>query len=684
MTIQNPRLWIASLSAGGVLFLVLGEVSREAPGSLAAVHERESELSGSRDCAECHGRWGQSMASACLDCHEDIETHVDEGEGLHGTLGPEVVSACALCHSEHHGSGFSIINRQSFAVAGVLDPDQFDHEMIGWVMDGEHLELDCTECHEHAKDTLLPEGARRFIDLDEDCSTCHEDAHEGQMVLACAGCHGQTAFDQLRSPSHDEFLPLVGGHGDVDCQECHQDGAPSSFDVLGRGMRTLPPRECLDCHESPHQIRFVDAVAQFVELPLAASCVECHEAEHVSFREEGLEITTEQHALTGFPLEVPHDEVSCEDCHSTETEDFTLRYPGRPADECRHCHEDPHEGQFQFGVFADVGCVGCHDRVQFEPHAFTFEQHQLSSFHLTGTHVETECNECHAVPSEGAPRVFHATPSNCEQCHEDAHRGFFEESSPGLLICASCHLTTAFSEVPADGFDHERWANFPILGAHDQAECEVCHPRSEEPDELGRSFGWVSEHFAPFEGCNTCHTDLHDGDFDTPDLPQEVDGRTDCARCHDEASWRNFPGGFAHGMWTGFAVQGVHAEVGCTGCHAPLAAPDELGRTWGRALGSECSACHANPHAGQFRVDGRTDCTRCHRSARSFSFLTFDHERDSRFSLGDAHSALPCSDCHVPWPINENLEVVRYRPLGTECSDCHGDGGGRRNQEGNR
>ena len=34
---------------------------------------------------------------------------------------------CAMCHSEHHGAGFALVNRRSFAVAGVADVERFDH-----------------------------------------------------------------------------------------------------------------------------------------------------------------------------------------------------------------------------------------------------------------------------------------------------------------------------------------------------------------------------------------------------------------------------------------------------------------------------------------------------------------------------------------------------------------------------
>ncbi len=157
---------------------------------------------------------------------------------------------------------------------------------------------------------------------------------------------------------------------------------------------------------------------------------------------------------------------------------------------------------------------------------------------------------------------------------------------------------------------------------------------------------------------------------DGPGRPREVGGRTSCARCHTETSFRDFPKGFDHAGWTGFALEGAHGTVGCTACHAPLRKPDAQGRTWGRAKGNRCADCHDDPHVGQFRVSGITDCQRCHRSAMSFSDLTFRHDIDSRFRLGQAHAKLACATCHTPMRFGDR-EVVRYRPIPHQCSDCH-------------
>jgi hypothetical protein len=653
LDVRSPRLWIALSSTALVVTLAIVDSQRTSPGPLATVHEREGDLTGFNSCAHCHGGWFGEMTESCLECHDDIGAQIGTGKGLHGVVGAEKANNCALCHSEHHGRDFALVNKQSFLQAGVPDASQFDHAMVGFAMDGKHLETACTECHLYAESAPLPAGKRRFIGLSQDCAECHEDVHEGQLPIGCAKCHGQESFTQLRSDGHEKHLPLIGGHGDVSCRECHATDSTHSLEALG-GLNPPPARTCTDCHDTPHRESF------FAE----TGCAECHEPWHTSFVQDGLTVTPEQHAASGFPLDVPHDQVACEKCHAPANT-YTDRYPGRDADTCSTCHEDPHDSQF-----GAAACLSCHDRQHFDPHAFTTERHAETKLPLDGKHLEAECAACHKVPEAGAARVFRGTPSTCKECHADAHRGFFADEKGQAVSCKTCHLTTSFSDVPSLRFDHGESTGFVVRAAHAQEECEACHKRTEAPDEAGRTFGRVEDQFGTFRGCVTCHKDPHRGLFDLPELPQEVDGKKDCARCHLETSFRSLPDGFAHGAWTGFPLEGSHDGIGCTVCHEPLRTKDANGSTWGRAPGAVCAACHTDPHAGQFEKDGVTSCERCHRSVVSFGDLKFRHNLDSRFRLEGAHTEVACKGCHKPERRAGRL-VVRYRPLGMECRDCH-------------
>jgi hypothetical protein len=175
--------------------------------------------------------------------------------------------------------------------------------------------------------------------------------------------------------------------------------------------------------------------------------------------------------------------------------------------------------------------------------------------------------------------------------------------------------------------------------------------------------------------CGACHADAHAGRFETlADSPAA--GPERCDRCHGTDSFAGARAAFDHAAWTAFPLDGAHLRVSCESCHAPAARPDDAGRTFGRAAGSDCASCHADPHAGQFAAGGRTDCARCHASERFDDLARFDH-RDTRYPLDETHARVACSRCHVSLPLADGARVVRYRPLGTQCGDCHDPRGGR-------
>lgn len=672
--ISGPKLGIAVLSALAVFYFVFGGLTRTSPGPLTTVHARIPELTGWRSCSQCHGGLLGDMTKSCLECHADIDAQLELRTGLHGALEGTLATRCASCHSEHHGANFQMVNRSSFALAGVAEIEDFDHRIVGFEMSGPHLTLACSTCHESADAGVLPEGTKRYLGLSRACATCHEDPHEGRMERSCVDCHSQRDFASLRAKGHERHLALTGGHTSASCRDCHAEGSAHALESK-HGEARPASRTCTSCHESPHSEAFVLGNAPAASTD--ASCVLCHEADHSSFREGDIAVTASQHAHSGFRLDAPHGNVSCSGCHQDRSASFEQRHPGRAQDDCHACHDDPHGGQFARSAVATNGCRSCHDRDRFLPHTFTIDRHASTRLALTGKHLETACHTCHEADA-GAPRRFHGTGARCDACHSDAHAGFFnahvrelERNEAGT--CASCHATESFRHLAAERFEHGRWTSFALSGAHAQESCETCHPRSNEPDSHGRTFGRSSDKFAMLESgaatCASCHEDPHDGSFDRADLPATVTGRVSCARCHTETSFRVLADDFDHERWTGFALSGRHEVLACTACHAPETATD-TGRSWGVAKGRNCADCHDEPHMRQFEVRGKTDCATCHRETQSFVDLRFKHDIHSRFKLGDQHKALACTSCHRVERKGE-VEFIRYKPMGRECSHCH-------------
>lgn len=677
MNVARTGLWVGVVSALGVLLLAVSASRRKAPGPISAVHAAVADLDGGASCSSCHGGWFGNMRGACSECHDEIAQQVEQGHGLHGRLDDVLAADCASCHSEHHGASFRLVNPLAFSLAGVRDPSRFDHSLVGFAMDGAHLELACRDCHANAEVDVLPEGEHRFLGLDQDCATCHADPHGGQMQFGCATCHGQASFTDRAVPGHEAWLSLLGAHEAVDCRTCHAAGTPHGLEALQPGARDLA-RQCGDCHETPHSTTFLAGNAAANGVEPRATCAVCHPLDLPAFTDPGVAITPEQHGHGGFPLTEPHHAVDCASCHPPAAS-YAERHPGRAPRQCASCHADPHDGQFDVPPNAAI-CVDCHAATHFDPPAFDRTLHAATALPLDGRHAETDCHDCHTDPGDEGARRFRGTPNRCEQCHADAHAGRFASAAAELAAqprgtCAACHGTGAFADVDAAAFDHGRWTDFPIHGAHAQIDCEECHPRAEAPDLAGRRFGRIARHGDGAVDCAVCHGDPHEGTFARDGAPGAIDGRTGCERCHDTASFRALPHGFDHGAFTGFALTGAHQKIACVGCHERLLEPDPIGRTWARARGGDCADCHRDPHQGQFERNGRIDCARCHKSTTTFATLSFRHNLDSRFPLGEAHQKVACSGCHHPETIG-GVQVVRYRPLPMECIDCHGNEGG--------
>jgi hypothetical protein len=137
-----------------------------------------------------------------------------------------------------------------------------------------------------------------------------------------------------------------------------------------------------------------------------------------------------------------------------------------------------------------------------------------------------------------------------------------------------------------------------------------------------------------------------------------------------------------------YALAGGHVAVACTACHphderlgarVPAAVRSRLAAQ-GRPLkvspavlarsGAErCETCHPDPHAGQFKPRTQPSaCVACHQVA-SWSALSFDHNKDSRFPLAGKHAKAACAACHA----RRDETPTRYRPLELACAACHAD-----------
>ncbi len=613
---------------------------------------------------------GAHVGRACTACHEHAEVEI-LGEGESRFLGLE--QSCASCHQDVHEGSYG---RDCASCHGQSDEFEavaaFQHQRF--VVDGAHRGLGCVDCH--AKDS--PESVAARIGTNPEprsCVACHGPAHApdggGALPLAtpaasmdCAACHDAAGFP--RTFGADEHraagYPLEGAHAKAECATCHTE------ERARQPLRTDPMARCTDCHGSPH-------AAGGTALPLAQDsedCARCHAPTQDFQREFGVE----DHRAQGVQLDGEHASASCASCHDVARRDAEIARVPDPMTRCADCHASPHRDAFTAAVVAlaalpEQNCTACHASLDADFHSerLAGNAHAAVGFDLVQPHDDVACQACHgAAPTPFGERFPGRDPDRCGVCHDDPHGGQFDGGRTGG-DCLSCHAREAFQPSQIDVARHGADGGFPLDGAHRAVACARCHKPA------GSAASPVRYADLP-ERCIDCHRDPHAGTFDRPGLPMEVEGRGDCARCHTTAGFRAMQRDFDHGTWTGHALRGAHAQATCTACHGRTAEPDALGRSLGRAP-QDCAVCHDDPHLGQFarltpEGNRRTDCARCHDEAATFRDIRFDHDRDSRFALDATHRALACDACHKPQPIGDGRNVIRYRPLGVQCSDCHG------------
>lgn len=638
-----------------------GYQQRTSPGPLHSSHINVVELRGNNGCNACHGTGainaGDSLASACLDCHTLVADQLKHLTGIHGNLDARTVNRCEACHHEHLGDAMPLVSEVAFRSAGVVDSELYDHSHVPkFNLHGAHDRLACVKCHPIANEPVVKQGEHRFLGFSQDCVACHEDVHKGELGPDCASCHGQERpFKESPLFKHPESFPLRDGHAGRQCSECHTE--PKVFTGLSL--------ECGSCHmddydkttKPPHVVAGMDT-----------NCLTCHTA--IKWQ-----ITNFTHPQE-FPLIGGHAGVACASCHTEgEKQREVESYISKPT--CAACHESPHQPDFvevgaRSSPDAADACAACHNAGDALWSAslerLTPEQHAATGYPLTAPHDIQKCSECHAGLEPGHVRSEDPNlwklrfpgrqPQQCERCHEDPHMGQFKDTqSQGA--CASCHQMTRFFPTLYDAHRHGE-CRFPLEGGHLAVACADCHKLE----------GEVRKFVGTTNICADCHKDVHNGAFDKDTMPKEVHGKPGCARCHTTMDFQKVDWtADDHGVWTGEFLKGKHATAACNDCHRRDLQPGQPLSALKKAP-KDCASCHQDPHARQFEINSVTDCARCHKSNEQFKTISFDHDKDSRFALDADHKNLECIACHKPVAF-DGRQVVRYKPLGIECADCH-------------
>ncbi len=378
--------------------------------------------------------------------------------------------------------------------------------------------------------------------------------------------------------------------------------------------------------------------------------------------------------------------------------------------------QSPHGKNF------NIDCSNCHDAKNWQiiPSKILFN-HDTTEFKLTGQHKSVDCKSCHTS------LIFSGVKKDCFSCHKDIH-----QNSVGF-DCVRCHNTKSW--VIPNITEIHRMSRFPLIGAHQTADCAQCHSgysnlnfnpvgvscidchrpdfnNTSSPNHLAAGFStecqdchnissltWatinVNHDFFPLIGghkidnCFACHSQstfkglspdcysCHRKDYESAKNPDHAVAKfpLDCQQCHNINSF--IPAAFDHNS-TGFPLIGAHKTVSCSGCH----------QNGFQATPTDCYTCHKQDYESTKDPNHVTgnfskECSQCH-NTNSWSDATIDHNQTA-FPLTGAHKNVNCSSCHTNgfsntpvqcYPChtsNYTTAVPNHIAAGisTECQTCH-------------
>lgn len=484
--------------------------SQISPGELAKVH---AHLEGMSNCTKCHTLGSKVSNDKCLVCHTEIKERLVKQKGYHAST--EVRGkACASCHNDHHGRNFQIIR---------FNPAGFNHSVTGYPLEGAHARKSCKDCHisRFITDKKLKSKPHTYLGLNRECLSCHADFHQQTLSRNCSACHNMESFKPATGFNHAKTsFPLVGKHLMLDCQLCHPKETRSGQPFIK--FTGISHSNCTSCHTDVHQNKF------------GQNCRLCHSEN--SFHQIKNNSVFD-HSKTNFMLEGKHAGVSCTACHKKKITD-PIKH-----DNCADCHLDYHRGQFaKSGSSPD--CRKCHTVNGFSPSLFSITDHNAGTFRLKGAHLAVACFECHRKQDSWN---FRNIGNRCIDCHQNVHGNSISRSYFPDENCTACHSEKNWTNVQ---FDHSK-TNFQLEGKHQSAACRQCHTSKDKTAVHGFIFAGLQNN------CSSCHADSHFRQF-------EVNGQTDCKRCHDSFTWKASK--FNHNL-TAFKLDGKHENLSCSACH---------------------------------------------------------------------------------------------------------------------
>ncbi len=472
----------------------------------------------------------------------------------------------------------------------------------------------CLDCHTEIKE-LINAGRGYHSGAEvagKNCWSCHSEHHGRNFKLV--------RFDQNNFDHNKAKFELTGSHAKADCRDCHNQKFITDSKLKKREGTFLGlSSNCVNCHQDYHQ------------KTLGSECNSCHNT--VTFRPApGFD-----HNESAFKLTGAHLKVDCINCHPKEQrggKEFQ-KFKGLSFSTCSSCHRDVHEGRF------GQNCQSCHVTASFRQINQAAFDHNKTRFPLVGKHSDVSCNSCHKSSIREKPEF-----ERCTSCHSDYHKGQFTVNEK-TADCSDCHNEYGFSPSLFTIERHNK-SKFKLTGAHLATACQSCHLKNNE---------WLFENISA--ECIYCHNNVHGKELTVKYLPEN-----NCGFCHSTERWNTID--FDHNQ-TDFKLLGKHTGLNCRDCHYKESTGGEKFFMFA-SLNSNCEVCHTDIHQGQFRVEGVTDCMKCH-TFENWNPVLFDHNK-TKFSLVGAHQNLDCSRCHKEVE-SQGIKFIQYKMEDFRCASCH-------------
>ena len=318
--------------------------------------------------------------------------------------------------------------------------------------------------------------------------------------------------------------------------------------------------------------------------------------------------------------------------------------------------------QSPHGSKLKIDCAVCHTTGAWKYSAETskFSHDKQTNFILEGQHRLVNCKNCHKT------LIFSEAQTTCISCHTDMHNATVGGD------CARCHDSDSWIIENVTEI-HQR-SRFPLLGAHNNAECSACHTSVSKLE------------FQPL-GINCI--DCHQQDFLKTTKPnhQSAGFSQNCFDCHNIDAQEWSATGFNHNF---FPLTKGHKITDCEQCH---------GNNILVPVSKECFSCHQqdynqtkNPKHQQPVFS--TNCNDCHSTNPDWRPATFEtHDQYFPINSGthggawdkctDCHSqpsnfsAFKCTDCHeheISRMDKEHKDIPDYSSNSNACFACHPQG----------